>query len=927
MRLRFLVGIIILLLVPCAVDAQFYDTGQERFMRLNQIKTNNFQIIYSAAHDSVGQLFANYLNSASQHAAQTLNISPKRIPITLRTTTAIANGEVAWAPRRMNVFVAAPTSTYSQQWLQQLALHEYRHVVQISKVETGKVQFFRCLFGEQFTGLLLGWHIPFWFVEGDAVAYETAASATGRGRSPRFTSKLAAQVSNKGIYSYQKAMFGSFRDYVPDKYCLGYQIVADARARYGENVWHDALQMVANHPISLRAFQRGIKSVTGLKEDELYRQSMQHLAIPNCGNDAKPISMPQSKEYQSYVSPMLSNGKIIALQSQLSDISAFVQIDTATQTKKLLTYIGATDNMRFSQRGNLLVWNQFRFRRWDHTNHSQIWLYNIDNDKKYIVARKGRYYGSVLSPDATQIASIQLLDNLQYAITICDKTGNGKIQLSVPDLQPTNLAWTEQGEQIAFIAVGNSGKSINVVDIESKAVTCVVDSILDDIDHLLCYKGHLLFTGTMNGTPVWYKMSINGCDFQVVAQGQFELGAGSVCGDTLVFSTYTANGYKPCLVNLTHCDTVSCVQFAANETELTKAISTQEEQVSFKTDSVFATKPYRRLAHLFNIHSWGPISVRVDDEQIGPGVTFMSQDALCTSFLTAGYQQYMADKVDDFFVDYAYKGFFPIVGVRYDYMMKPMVVSDKKGNNHNIDAKQNQLACRVEVPLVLHTGAYNVGAQFLAEYQFLKTDLSENQIIKTGISSMQNARYSALFYAQRRMSHRDLQPRWGAMMQSTLMHNLANRSKYQLSAQSVFYAPGFVRNQGLKLYLAHQYETGENSFFINQIRYPNGCFAVNNTTMSTVQLSYALPICYPDLSVGKLLYVKRLVAVPFVGYCATEYQQKTSWMASVGSDLTFNLHVYRFPVPFEVGTRVAYRFATNDYYVGLLFSMNLSSLF
>lgn len=928
MRANFLVRLFVLLLLPLVADAQFYDSGQERFMRLSQIKTNKFQIIYPTKHDSVAQLFANYISATSQSATQTLLCSPKRVPITLRTTTAIANGEVAWAPRRMNVFVTAPSLTYSQPWLQQLALHEYRHVVQTSKVETGNARFFRCLFGEQFTGLLLGWHVPFWFVEGDAVMYETAASTTGRGRSARFTSKLAAQVSNKGIYSYQKAMFGSFRDFVPDRYYLGYQIVADARACYGDKIWNDAMQMVANHPISLRAFQRGIKSVSGLKEDELYKQSLQHLVDSNNCNVAQPISMLQSKEYQSHVSPTFVNGKIIAMRNQLSDIPAIVQIDSVTQTQKVLTHIGATDNLRFSQSKNLIVWNQFRFRRWDHTNHSQIWLYNIDKHRKSVVARKGRYYGSVLSPNATEVASIQLLDNLQYAIAISSVNGTTKKILPLPGLQPTCLAWTEQNDQIAFIAVGNAGKLINVIDTENQTVKCVVDSVFDDIDHLLYYKGHLLFTGTMKGVPVWYKMPTDASNLQVVAKGQFELGAGSVCADTLVFSTYTADGYKPCFANLTHCDTVDCVQFAANETQLSKVISAQEEQVQFKEDSVFASKPYCRLTHLFNIHSWGPLSVRVDAAEIGPGLTFMSQDALCTSFLTAGYQRYVAEQIDDFFANYTYKGFFPLLGIRYDYRKLPYSVTDQKGIDHIIDAKQNQLACNVEVPFMLHTSAYNVAAQFSAEYQLLKTELIDNQISKSASSTMQIAKYSALFYAQRRLAHRDLQPRWGVAVRGTLLHNLAtDEGKNQLSVQTVFYAPGLGRNHGLKLYFAHQRETGETDVFMNQILYPSGCAAVSNSTMSTIQVSYAMPVCYPDLSVGKLLYVKRLKAVPFAGYCATEYKQKTSWMASAGCDLTFNLHVYRFPVPFEIGSRCAYRFATNDYYVGLLLSMNLSSLY
>ena len=211
-------------LAAMSAQGQFYDSGQDRFRRLSHIKTAHFDVIFPQSDTALGQIYANNLEQAYKFGGKTLGWQPKRVPAVLFTSSAYANGEVAWAPRRMNLLTTASPDNYQHAWNQQLVLHEFRHVVQTDMLNQGASRFFSVLLGEQYTGLLLGLHVPYWFLEGDAVAYETGASSSGRGRTGDFTNRLAAQVAQKGVYSYQKAMFGSFADNVPTRYHLGYQL-------------------------------------------------------------------------------------------------------------------------------------------------------------------------------------------------------------------------------------------------------------------------------------------------------------------------------------------------------------------------------------------------------------------------------------------------------------------------------------------------------------------------------------------------------------------------------------------------------------------------------------------------------------------------------------------------------------------------------
>ena len=54
----------------------------------------------------------------------------------MHTRTAQSNGLVAWAPKRIELFTTPHQQIYSQDWLEQLALHEFRHLVQLDKIQS-----------------------------------------------------------------------------------------------------------------------------------------------------------------------------------------------------------------------------------------------------------------------------------------------------------------------------------------------------------------------------------------------------------------------------------------------------------------------------------------------------------------------------------------------------------------------------------------------------------------------------------------------------------------------------------------------------------------------------------------------------------------------------------------------------------------------
>jgi hypothetical protein len=141
------------------------------------------------------------------------------------------------APFRSEFFLTPEQNSFdigSLPWPQQLAIHEFRHVQQYNNFNVGFRVFLHILFGEGGQALGNDLSVPNWFFEGDAVFNETHVSEQGRGALPYFFNGYRALWAADKNYSYMKLRNGSYRDFTPDHYPLGYMLVSYGREKYGD---------------------------------------------------------------------------------------------------------------------------------------------------------------------------------------------------------------------------------------------------------------------------------------------------------------------------------------------------------------------------------------------------------------------------------------------------------------------------------------------------------------------------------------------------------------------------------------------------------------------------------------------------------------------------------------------------------------------
>ncbi len=345
-----------------------------------QINTPRYQVVYPMGIQKEAELLISNLEKTAALTLKPYHLPAKKVPILLNMTSVRSNGFVTWTPRRMELIVTPPQDSYAQDWIGQLSLHEYRHVVQISQLDQGFLSALKYVTGE----IAMGGGaaiMPAWYYEGDAVLNETRLSAAGRGRSAGFEMPLRTLLlGERKLYPFSKIKLGSYKDFVPDQYQYGYQMVNWTNEHYGQDFWPDAIDYSARNAylISPLSVYFIMKHKTGKKQ--IYRNAMDSIKIlynkqeeSITYSDYLKINQRKTGTYTSYRFPqLLENGKVLALKSGINQRDYFVVIDSAGKETKILT-TGAISGLKTDMHGNRILWDEFTSDpRWALRNFSEI---------------------------------------------------------------------------------------------------------------------------------------------------------------------------------------------------------------------------------------------------------------------------------------------------------------------------------------------------------------------------------------------------------------------------------------------------------------------------------------------------------------------------------------------------------------------------
>lgn len=944
--------------------AQYFQTGQDpSSVRWKQINTTSFQVIFPEEFEVQAQRISYVLEKVYNYGSKSLNFRPRKVSVILHSRTVNSNGLVAWTPKRMELFTTPNQQIYAQDWLEQLALHEFRHLVQMDKIQKELPALLRIILGEQAAAVVVGAYLPFWFLEGDAVVTETSLSKSGRGRMASFSMPYRAQLAEKGKYSFDKAYLGSYKDYVPDYYKLGFWMVGKGREKYGPDLWINMLKKIGEQPLSLTPLNSSIKKATGNSTKQLYNTTFDELRRDWKQNllarsiDSISVVSPEKRNYTEYQYPeFYKDSLIFAYRSSIDDIGRFVLIHPDKSEKTIYTP-GSILDESVSMKENMIIWSENRADlRWAHANKSVIRIFNIENKQSSQLIPENKLFSPVISPDLKSFAAVEVDHANNFFLSVFDlETGKIKFRFNTPDNQYFfTPCWDENGENLFVVCLSAKGKYLAMVNMMTKKLIPLTDFTFGNLKNPVYSNHRVIFSADFSGIDNIYSIDIERKKITEIASVSFgaDYPAVSADGSRLLFSNYFSGGFQLAIRKNKAGKDINDIQLKANP--LAENLAVQEDGIpSFSNpDSVvYPTRKYSKLGHLFNFHSWAPAYINVNSYDISPGVSMLSQNVLGTAETHLGYDYNIADRTGTYRLGFNYSGWFPVLSTEFSIRKQAAnyyQITNTINRFNQVIASDTvvkrfswtEATVDLDVQLPFNFSAGKYSRMFIPEAKYSLKKMSNYQSAPANYESgsYQAMSYRIYFYNILRQSSQSLMPKWGQQFDLVYRHTpfIGNDLGTLSGIQSVLYFPGFSKNAGFKIYQGYQEKSfTKSSTFSNFIRSPRGYQTYQNNKMYSLSVDYKFPFLYPDLSIGKLAYIKRLKSSLFYDY---------AWMSmpaidnhgniypnnrelkqnSFGIELTSDFHALRFFAPIEMGFRSLYRTEFHDLRFDLLLSIDFN---
>lgn len=914
-------------------------------LRWRQIKTPKFQVIFPLGFEKQAQHTVSTLEFLYEPVSKSLGKTPRRIPILLQNQTTVSNGFVTLLPRRSEFNTIPPQDNAllgTNQWLDLLAVHEFRHVVQYDKALTGWTKAFYYLFGNQGLSLVSNLASPNWFFEGDAVCTETALTNSGRGRIPQFDLAFRTQLLAKGPYTYPKATGRSFKDYVENHYVLGYYMTTYLKRKYGANKWGDVLDKVYKFPFFPFSFSHAIKKTTGLTVEKLYQESLADITqewktqldqVKETPAEAWPTA--KNRVFTHYQYPQfLPDGRIIALKSGLADIQTFVLLDKEKGETKLYVPGIVNDVGMLSAGQNQLVWCEHHFdARWGQRDYSVIKMLDVSYKVQRQITTKSRIVAPSFSPDGLKIVAVETSVNNEYSLVIYDiVTGQEIKRFANPQndflIQPR---FSTDGNSIVFLSLNPKGKTIEVVDLQTDIRKELLPRSNENLGHPVLVGDLVLFNSPVSGIDNIYALDLKtGEQFQITSRkyGAYNPSV-SRDGMQLAFNDFTPNGYKVVSMPFDRKLWKPVSEVVSRPIRYFGSLVSQEsggnvlEKVQEKN---YTIDHYSR----FNLSqlNWGTIA-NSDNQNLKLGLTL--QDLLGTTAITGGYEYDASAQTGKVFANLSYLGWYPVIDFGFDSgQRRTSIYIDRKLPLDSLRTdtwQQNRINFGLRLPFNFTHSKYiqslNIGAS-TSIINVTGYDLPVRYYSELFNGSFTAMNYLVSYQSLLKRSQRDVQSRWGLAFYMLARNTPFNgtASSQQFATQASIYLPGLGKHHSLRLRGGYQSQ-GENDTyrFAGAIFYPRG----NNYTSLQNQLTsfsaeYRLPLFNPDLTLGRWLYIQRFKANLFFDYARystknSQNQSVTFQPRSLGFDLSTEFNFMRFSQRLELGFRGLYLPETGSFQI------------
>lgn len=739
---RYIVALIFVLSAEavCAQSTTVLENNPT--LKWQQINTSNFRVIFPEGYQIQAQRVANTLEHIRKPESETLSTNPRKLSVILQNQSAISNGFVSITPRRSEFF-GMPTQNYNfignLDWLDLLATHEYRHVIQFQQANRGFNKFLYTLFGANTLSAMSYIAVPQWFWEGDAVATETELTTSGRGRIPNFNLLFSTNLQEGRVFNYHKQYLRSYKHNIPDHYVLGYNMVSYLRNRTDNpQVWDMITKNAWGKSILPFTFSNSIKKYTGLHVTDLYnemttdlveewKQTQASLEITPYEN----IVIRRDKSYTDYRFPVeIAPDTVLALKSGIGHIEEFVLISNGKEKKIWTPGIMNGSGMLSAVQGKI-VWNEYRYDpRWRIRTYSVIMSYDTKTKIRRPVTNQSRYASAALSPDGTLVATVETSVDYKTRLVVLN-FDSGLIMHSVENPESYFISmprWRNNSEVVALLT-HNMKKAIGIINIETQEIKAVTEFSEDNVGHPVPFGDYILYNSPRTGIDNVFALNVlTGERFQITSSkyGAYNPSV-SLDGKMLFYNEQGRDGFDVVKIPF---NPTGWKQVPEEIVTSPFVASLAEQGHSYVLSSVpgqqYPVRKYSQLAHAINPHSWGAY-VNSDLTQVDIGIT--SRDVLSTTAISAGYVFDINERTGTWRAGLSYQGFYPIIDFNFSSGKRKINEGDVTitewhinkqndttvvNNNRNVEFTwdENTVAAGLRLPLLTTHSRYHSSVTF-----------------------------------------------------------------------------------------------------------------------------------------------------------------------------------------------------------------------
>ena len=879
-------------------------------MKWRQIDTPGGQVIFPKGLDSIAFKAAALMNyQRQQEETVEGDEHTKRVPVILQNQSTLPAGFSTPAPWRNEYYLTPPQNMFLGPILWEIGMpvHEYRHTQQFHQANNGYTWLYKIFMGQ--TGWLFNSLMtqPLWFREGDAVLAETMFTSGGRGRLPAFHMEYRAMRQAGYHYNYEKIHYPSFRNFVPNAYRTGYYMVTKARREFGENIWKKVLRDTYLKKGFIYPFSRSLKDHTGFGTKQLYDATVKELdslwgsaARPVSGNTPELISSPQTRKYTSYRFPhYLKDGRVLALKSGLDLINTYYILSDAGERKLFSPGIYSDDHTTTVVEGDLMTWAESRFHeRWINQDYSVIKTYNFKTGKTSRLTSRTRWFSPAPSRDGSKLIVSETDTQNRYTLILLDAT-TGKEITRLPNPEDfffTNMRWIDN-QSIVCVVLNEKGNAVVRVDTETGAVEKLVDETSVPISRPYPHDNYIFFSAGSNEVNNIYALDTASKElFQVTHSdlGAFEPVISSD-GSTLLYSEYTADGYRVRELNLEPSSWTRSVQLLSGYDDFLDTSSRQEgrhlEQLHVPS---YPVRKYHALTSgLFNFYGWIPLP-NIPEY----GIELYTQNLMSTLVGTIGYAYNTNENRSRYYARLTYAALYPHIELSFHNGQRRSanILPDSDPEEfYEQDWRQNSISAGLRLPFRLSRGTYQSHLNVAGFYEYYDVSSLDSADLDVMTSNMNFHGVKGEFFFSRLMAQarQHVKPRWGQQLQIDYNKALDDTPE-RLYGISSFYFPGMFRTHSLNFRLAYKKEEVINSYrFIDDFTMPRGYEPMPFEEIYVASANYELPIWYPDVAAGSVAFFQRLRTNFFFDYSegmTTGFKQP---LTSTGAELSIDLRFFR----------------------------------